>query len=118
MDVLSIAHEDEPLRGAPRRLYIRMSLENARVQDKELCRLATSPDKAEQTQAFAILEAEAAAAPPKELIPSCWGRRNASYWLMRTEVDSQAYSYASEELHIAATFCAAELQVSRGIQLS
>ena len=42
-DLCSIAH-DEPLAGDPRRLSIRVSLENARIQDKELCRLAWSPD--------------------------------------------------------------------------
>ena len=77
-DLCSIAHE-EPRAGAPRCLCIRVSLENARIQDKELCRLASSPDRAEHTQAIAILEPEAAAAPPKELIPTCWGRQNASY---------------------------------------
>ena len=68
-DLCSIAHE-EPLAAAPRCLCIRVSLENARTQEKELCRLASSPDRAERTQAIAILESEAAAAPPKELIPT------------------------------------------------
>ena len=45
------------------------------------------------------------------------GRQNASHWLLRTDVDSQALRYSFEELHIAATFCAAELHVSRNIQL-
>ena len=88
MDVLSIAHEDDPLKGAPRRLFIRTSLEDVRIQDKEPCRLASSPDEKEQTQVFATLEPEAAAAPPKELIPSRWGRQNASFWLLRAEVGS------------------------------
>ena len=69
-DLCSIAHE-EPLAGAPRCLCIRVSLGNARIQDKELCRLASPPDRAEHTQAIATLEPDAAAAPPKELIPTC-----------------------------------------------
>ena len=67
-------------------------------------------------QVIAILESEAAAAPKKELIPPRWGRQNASYWLKHTEADSQAFSYISEELHIAVVFCAAELQVSRDLR--
>ena len=35
---------------------------------------------------------------------------------MRTEADSQAFVYSSEGLHIAAVFCAAELQVSRELK--
>ena len=42
-----------------------MSLGNARAQDAELSRLASSPDRAEQHQAYGILDTEAAAAPPK-----------------------------------------------------
>ena len=117
MDVLSIAREKEPHKGAPRCLYIRMSLENARIQQKEICRLASYPDKAEQTQAFAILDSEAPAAPPKEQTPPLWGHQNASYWLLRAGAGMQAFRYSAGELHIAATFCATELQVSRNIQL-
>ena len=93
-----------------------MSLERARVQDVELSRLAASPDRAEQHSAYGVLETGAAAAPPKEQIPACWGRPNASYWLLRADADSQAFNYSTEELHIAATLCAAELQVSRKIE--
>ena len=75
------------------------------------------PETAENQQAIAILESEAAAVPKKELIPPRRGRPNASYWLKHTEADSQAFSYASEELHIAAAFCAAELQVSRELKI-
>ena len=117
-DLRSIAHECEPLASASRCLFISVSQEDARIQDSDLCRMASFPDREERAQASAIMESEAAAAPPKEQIPTCWGHQNASYWLMLTEVDSQASCYASEELHIAATLCAAELQVSRNIQLS
>ena len=82
----------------------------------ELSRLAASPDRAEQHSAYGVLETEAAAAPPKEQIPDCWGRPNASYWLLRADVDSQSFNYSTEELRIAATLCAAELQVSRKIE--
>ena len=117
MGVLSGAGEEERLQGAPRCLFIRMSLENARIQDKELCRVASSPDKTAQAHSFGILETEAAAAPAEELIPSRGGHRYASYWLLRAGVDSQAFCYPYEELRIAATFCAADLQVYRNIQL-
>ena len=117
-DLRSIAHEREPLAGAPRCLFFRASLENACIQDQELCRLASPPDKAENYQAIANLGSGAAAPPTKELIPPCWGHQNASYWLKRTEVDSQSFIYTSEELRIAATFCAAELQVSSKTRLS
>ena len=103
--------------GAPRFIFIRASLETAKLQDKELRRLATSPDRAENQQAIAILEPEAATAPEKELIPPRWDHPNASYWLKRTEADSQAFVYSSEELHVAAVFCAAELQVSRELKI-
>ena len=63
------------------------------------------------------MRSEATAAPVKEPIPSCWGHPNASYWLQRAEADSQAFTYAEEELYIATVFCAAELQVSRDIKL-
>ena len=117
-DLRSIAHEHEPLTGAPRCICIRASLENACAQHQELCRLAAPPYRTENNQAIAISDSEAAAAPAKEHTPPRWGPQNANYWLTRTEADSQAYIYASGELHIAATFCAAELQVSREIRLS
>ena len=117
-DLRSIAQEYDPLAGAARCIFIRASLENARIQDQELRRPAAPPDRAENNQAIAISESEAASAPTKELIPSCWGHQNTSYWLKHTEVDSQAFTHASEELRVAAAFCAADLQVSRDIKLS
>ena len=53
----------------------------------------------------------------RKQIPACWGQPNASYWPLRTDVDSQASAYSSDELFIAATLCAAGLQASREIQL-
>ena len=95
---------EELLRDAPRRVFIRMSLARARVQDVELSRLAESSDRAERHQAYSILETEAAAAPTNGQIPACWGRPNAGYCLLHADVDSQASSYASEGLYIAATY--------------
>ena len=118
VDLRSIAREYGPLAGAPRGIFIRASLENARILDQAPCRLASPPDSAENAQAFAISEPEAKAALPTERIPSCWGHQNASYWIKHAEVDSQACTYTSEELRVAATFCAAELQVSRDTQPS
>ena len=77
-DPSSNAVERVVLSGAPRFIFIRTSLESARVQAKELCRLAVSPDRAGNQQAIAILESEAAAVPKKELIPPRRGRPNAS----------------------------------------
>ena len=56
-----------------------MSLDHARVQDEELNRLPASSDRAEQRQAYGILETEAAVAPPRGRIPACWGHPNASF---------------------------------------
>ena len=81
------------LRDTPRRVFIRMSLGRARVQDVELSRLAASSYRAERHRAYGILETEAAAAPPKEQIPACWGHPDAGFWLLRTDVDSHAFSY-------------------------
>ena len=117
-DLRSAADEYEPPAGAPRCVFFRVSLGNACVREQELSRAAASPGRAEDNQTIAISESEAAAAPTKELIPLCWGHQNASYWLKHTEVDSQAFTYTSKEPHIAAAFCAAELQVSRDIKLS
>ena len=109
MDLRSIYPKEELSSDAPPRLSFQMSLGNARARDAELSRLAGSPDRAEQHQACGILGAEAAAAPPKEPIPACWDRPDASYWLLHTEVDSKAFCYSSEGLYMAATLCAAEL---------
>ena len=79
-DPSSDAIENADLSGAPRCIFVRMSLKSAQLQDKELRRLATSPDRAENQQAIAILESEAAAAPKKELISPRWDHSNASYW--------------------------------------
>ena len=76
------------------------------------------PPTAEENQAFAISDSEAAAAPTKGQIPPRRGRQNAIYWLKRREVDPQASIYTSEELRVAATVRAAELQVPRNIRLS
>ena len=116
-DPSSIALENADLSEAPRFFFIRKSLECAQLQDKELCRLATSPDGAENQQAIAILETEAAGAQEKGPILSCWDRPHASYWMLRTQADSRAPIYTFEELFIAAVFCAAELQVSRQLKI-
>ena len=102
------------LPAEPRFLFIRASLELAQLQDRELRRLAISSNPADSQQAVAILQSEAIAAPEKEHIPSCWGRPNASYWLLRATSDSRAFIYSEDDMYIAAVFCAAELQVSRG----
>ena len=101
----------------PRLLFIRASLDLAQHQDKELRRLVNSNDQADARQAMAILQSEANAVPEKELINQCWGHPNASYWLLRTQADSDAFSYSEEDLYISAVFCAAELQVSRKAQM-
>ena len=116
MDLRDFKPSDELLRDTPRRAVLRRSLDHARVQDAQLSRLAASPDRAGQRRAHGIPETEAAAAPPKEQIPACWDRPNASYSLLHADVDSQAFKYARVQLRTAATLCAAELQVSRKIQ--
>ena len=97
----------------PRFLFIRASLELAQTQDRELRRLAISTEPADSQQAVAILQSEASAAPEKAHIAPCWGRPNASYWLLHTSADSQAFVYSEDDLYIAVALCAAELQVSR-----
>ena len=62
-DPSSSAIAEVGLSGSPPFFFVRMSLESDRVQDMELCRLAVSPDRAENQKAIAILESEAAAAP-------------------------------------------------------
>ena len=89
MDLREYKPSEELLWGAPCRAFLRTSLGRARVQDVGLRGLATSPDRAEQHGAYGILETGAAAASPKEPIPACWGRPNASYSLLRTDAESQ-----------------------------
>ena len=110
-----IAIENVELPEAPRFLFSRVSLESAQLQDKELRRLAKSPDQADNQQTAAILQSGATAATEKELIPSRWGHPDASYWSLHTRADSRAFIYAQEELYIATAFCAAEFQVSRAL---
>ena len=97
----------------PRFLFLRVSLERAQAQDAELRRLAQSSNLDDSQTALAILQSEAMAAPTKEPIAACWGHPNASFWLLHTSADSEAFFYSHEELYIASIFCAAELQVSR-----
>ena len=66
----------------PRFLFIRVSLEMAQLQVRELRRLAKLTGPADTQQAVAILQSEAIAAPEKELIPTCWDHPNAGYWLL------------------------------------
>ena len=66
---------------------------------------------------MAILQTEANGVPEKELINQCWDHQHASYWLLRAQADSDAFSYSEEDLFISAVFCAAELQVSRKAQM-
>ena len=114
----SFSEEGEiELSQEPRSLFIRMSLSVAMHQDMELRRLVKSNDPADARQAMAILQAEANSVPEKELISFLWGHQNASYHLLHTEADSDAFSYSDEDLSIAAVFCAAELQVSREAEL-
>ena len=96
MDLRDFKPSDELLLDTPRRVFLRMSWDRARIQDVEVSRLAASPDRAEQHQAYGALETEAAAAPPAKGTPACWDRPNASYWLLRADVDSQAFSYSTE----------------------
>ena len=96
-DQRASASELEPLARAPRFIFIRMRFGNARIQDKELRRVAAPPNRAENQQAIAISEPEAAAAPTKELIPPCWDHQNASYWLQHTE-ELRGAPHTSEEL--------------------
>ena len=102
----------------PRFLFLRVSLERAQAQDAELRRLAQSSNLDDSQTALAILQSEAMAAPKKEPIASCWDHSNASFWLLHTSADSEAFFYSPEELYIAAVFCAAELQVSREASMS
>ena len=81
------------LPNEPRLLFIRVSLDIAMHQDNELRRLVNSNDPADAHQALAILQAEANGVPEKELISLCWGHQNASYQLLHTEADSDAFSY-------------------------
>ena len=109
----SLPDMDGELPKEPRLLFIRVSLDLAQIQGRELRRLATSSVQADSHRAIGILQSEALAAPEKEHIQKCWGHPNASYWLLHTSADSDAFSYSHEDLYIASTFCAAELQVSR-----
>ena len=79
--------------------------------------MVNSNDPADARQALAILQAEANSVPEKEVISLCWGHQNASYQLLHTEADSDAFSYSEEDLFISAVFCAAELQVSRKAEM-
>ena len=101
----------------PRLSFMHVSLDLAQTQDRELRRLATSSEQADSHQAVAILQSEALAVPEKEHIQKCWDHPDASYWLLHTEADSDAFAYSKEDLYISATFCAAELQVSRKAQM-
>ena len=107
--------EDEKIElpKEPRLLFFRVSLDIALRQDSELRRLVNSNDPADARQAIAILQADANSVPEKELIALCWDHQNASYQLLHTEADSDAFSFSDEDLYISAVFCAAELQVSR-----
>ena len=116
VDPSSFAMENAELPKEPRFLFIRASLELAQLQDRELRRLAKSPDAADTQQAVSILQSEAIAAPEKGLIQPCWGHPNASYWLLHTKSDPRAFIYSEEDLYIATVFCAAELQVSRDVK--
>ena len=89
------------LPNEPRLLFIRVSLDIAMHQDNELRRLVNSNDPADARQALAILQAEANGVPEKELISLCWGHQNASYQLLHTEADSDAFSYSDEDLFFA-----------------
>ena len=104
---------DAELPAEPRFLFIRASLELAQTQDRELRRLAISTEPADSQQAVAILQSEALAALETEHIAQCWDHPNASYWLLHSSADSEAFTYSQEDPCIAAAFCAAELQVSR-----
>ena len=73
-----MAIEKVELPEEPRFLFIRVGLESAQLQDKELRRLAKSSDPADNQQAVPILESEATKAPEKELILLCWDHPNAS----------------------------------------
>ena len=117
VDPSYFAVEKVELPEEPRFLFIRVSLESAQLQDRELRRLAKSTDPAGTQQAAAILQSEAIAAPEKEPAPSRWDHPNASYWLLHTKADSRALIYSEAELYIATVFCAAELQVLRDIKL-
>ena len=101
----------------PRLLFVRASLEIAQLQDRELRRLAISPDPADSQQAVAIFQSEAIAAPEKVIIQSRWDHPDASYWLLHAKADSRAFIYSDEDLCVATVYCAAELQVSRDIKL-
>ena len=114
----SFPDQNVELPAEPRFLFIRASLELAQSRDRELRRLAISTEPADSQQAIAILQSEASAAPAKEHIAPCWGHPNASHWLLHTSADSQAFIYSEDDLYIAAAFCAAELQVSRGASMS
>ena len=102
----------------PRFLFLRVSLERAQAQDSELRRLAQSSNLDDSQTALAILQSEAMAAPVKTPIAACWEHSNASFWLLHTSADSEAFFYSHEELYIASVFCAAELQVSRDASMS
>ena len=72
VDPTSFAVEKVELPEAPRFLFIRASLENAQVQDRELRRLAKSMGPADAQQAVAILLSEAIAAPKKKPSHRAW----------------------------------------------
>ena len=93
---------DFELPQEPRLLFIRASLDIAMHQDSELRRLVNSNDPADAHQAMAILQAEANNVPEKEHIALSWDHQNASYHLLHTEADSDAFSFSDEDLYISA----------------
>ena len=91
VDPSYFAVEKVELPTEPRFLFIRVSLEMAQLQFRELRRLAKLTDPADTQQDLALLQSEAIAAPEKELIPTCWDHPNASYRSLHAKADSRAF---------------------------
>ena len=104
----------------PRRVLIRASLEQGREAcDVELKRLERSPEAADSAEAHHLVKAIALPASPDTVASvQDWDHANASFWLRASEARKEAFAYNHEMLLVAASVCAAELEVRRSYPVS
>ena len=92
----------------------RNSLDRARDLTKsEPKRLVRSLKTEDSAQAFDIPQAISLdVPPPKAAMLRSWVHGDASSWLRASQPDEETFDYAEAQLLAAATFCAAEFEVS------
>ena len=98
---------------------VRNSLELAAWSDRQLtpwARSAAPADLAATQQCSR--ELANANAPQSQPSVADWDHANAQKWLWGTETDTDSLRFNKKQLVIAATFVAAELEVSRNISFS